>query len=116
MSRSPAAESDRPITRADVLRAADVADLLEISKSTVEDWARRQLTPNRKRGRRRFFLGDRSMADCRRPDWHIRLVAIASVAVLALNDFVSARPQETLALPKPTDACECPTDPRVSAV
>jgi excisionase family DNA binding protein len=56
MSRSPAAESDRPLTRTDVLRAADVADLLGISKSTVEDWARRQLIPNRKRGRRRFFL------------------------------------------------------------
>jgi excisionase family DNA binding protein len=48
--------SDRPITRADILRAVDVADLLGISKSTVEDWARRQLIPNRKRGRRRFFL------------------------------------------------------------
>jgi predicted DNA-binding transcriptional regulator AlpA len=56
MSRSLAAESDRPITRADVLRAADVADLLGISKSTVEVWAGRQLIPNRKRGRRRFFL------------------------------------------------------------
>jgi excisionase family DNA binding protein len=48
--------SDRPITRTDVLRATDVADLLGVSKSTVEEWARRGLLPSRKRGKRRFFL------------------------------------------------------------
>jgi excisionase family DNA binding protein len=46
----------RPITRADVMRAIDVAELLDCPKSTVEDWARRGVLPSRKRGKRRFFL------------------------------------------------------------
>jgi excisionase family DNA binding protein len=46
----------RPVTRADVLRAGDVAELLGVPKSTVEDWARRRAIPSRKRGRRRFYL------------------------------------------------------------
>jgi len=36
--------------------AADVAVLLGVPKSTVEDWARRGILPSRKRGRRRLFL------------------------------------------------------------
>jgi excisionase family DNA binding protein len=47
---------ERPLTRADVLRAADVAQLLDMPKSTIEDWARRGIIPSRKRGKRRFFL------------------------------------------------------------
>lgn len=48
--------SARPITRGDVMTAAEVAELLRTSKSTIEDWARRGVIPSRKRGRRRFFL------------------------------------------------------------
>jgi excisionase family DNA binding protein len=46
----------RRLTGADVMTARDVAALLGIPKSTVEDWARRRMIPSRKRGRRRFFL------------------------------------------------------------
>jgi excisionase family DNA binding protein len=46
----------RPITRQDVLRAVEVAGLLNVPKSTIEDWARRGVIPSRKRGRRRFYL------------------------------------------------------------
>jgi excisionase family DNA binding protein len=46
----------RRLTGADVLTARDVAELLGIPKSTVEDWARRRMIPSHKRGRRRFFL------------------------------------------------------------
>ncbi len=59
MSRRPhlvGAAQARPLTRADVLRAADVATLLDMPQSTIEDWARRGTIPSRKRGRRRFFL------------------------------------------------------------
>ena len=56
MSASHISVEHRPITRADVMRAADVAALLDVPKSTVEDWARRGVIPSRKRGKRRFFL------------------------------------------------------------
>lgn len=46
----------RGITRADVMSAAEVALLLGVPKTTVEDWARRGVVPSRKRGRRRMFL------------------------------------------------------------
>jgi excisionase family DNA binding protein len=46
----------RPLTRADVMTATSVAELLGVKKSTVEDWARRGVIPSRKRGRRRIFL------------------------------------------------------------
>ncbi len=46
----------RGITRADIMSAADVAMLLGVPKTTVEDWARRNVIPSRKRGRRRMFL------------------------------------------------------------
>ena len=56
--RAPASPDlrGRGITRADVMCAADVAVLLGVPKSTVEDWARRGILPSRKRGRRRLFL------------------------------------------------------------
>ena len=38
------------------MTSADVAELLQTSKSTIEDWARRSVIPSRKRGRRRFLL------------------------------------------------------------
>lgn len=51
-------DSARPrgITRADVMSAAQVAELLDCPKSTVQDWARRGVIPSRKRGRRRIYL------------------------------------------------------------
>jgi excisionase family DNA binding protein len=54
--RAPAAESPRPLTRADVMRSSEVASLLGVPKSTVEDWARRGVLPSRKRGERRLYL------------------------------------------------------------
>jgi excisionase family DNA binding protein len=50
------ASAGRPLTRVDVMTAAQVGELLGVPKSTVEDWARRQVIPSRKRGRRRLFL------------------------------------------------------------
>ena len=44
------------ITRADVMSAREVAELLGVAKTTIEDWARRDVLPSRKRGRRRLFL------------------------------------------------------------
>lgn len=46
----------RGITRADVMNAAQVGALLNVQKTTIEDWARRGVIPSRKRGRRRLFL------------------------------------------------------------
>jgi excisionase family DNA binding protein len=48
--------ADRPLTRADILTSAQVADLLGMKRATVDDWARRKLMPSRTRGKRRFFL------------------------------------------------------------
>lgn len=44
------------ITRADVMTASQVADLLGVPQATVQDWARRAVLPSCKRGRRRRFL------------------------------------------------------------
>jgi excisionase family DNA binding protein len=52
----PNARPDRPLTRDDVMHAADVAELLRCPKSTVEDWARRSVIPSKKIGRKRIFL------------------------------------------------------------
>src|SRR5256886_16545104 len=49
----------RPLTAADVLTAGEVARLLHVPKSTVEDWARRGVIPSRKVGRRRLYLRQR---------------------------------------------------------
>ncbi|MDQ3630734.1 MAG: helix-turn-helix domain-containing protein [Actinomycetota bacterium] len=38
------------------MSTAEVAVLLGVPKSTVEDWAHRDLLASRKRGRRRLFL------------------------------------------------------------
>ena len=45
-----------PLCAADVMTAAEVADLLHVSKSTVEDWARRGIVPSKKVGRRRLYI------------------------------------------------------------
>ena len=46
----------RPLTAADVLTAREVAELMRVPRSTVEDWARRGVIPSRKVGRRRLYL------------------------------------------------------------
>jgi excisionase family DNA binding protein len=48
-----------PLTAADVLTAGEVADLLRMPRSSVEDLARRGLVPSRKVGRRRLFVRSR---------------------------------------------------------
>ena len=45
-----------PLTAADVMTATEVADLLRVPRSTVEDWARRGIVPSRKIGRRRLYV------------------------------------------------------------
>ncbi len=45
-----------PLTAADVMTAAEVATLLRVPRSTVEDWARRGIVPSRKVGRRRLYI------------------------------------------------------------
>ena len=40
----------------DVMTAREVADLMRVPKSTIEDWARRGVIPSRKVGRRRLYL------------------------------------------------------------
>ncbi len=44
------------LTADDVLRGRDVALLLHVPVSTVEDWARRGLLPSVKIGRRRLYI------------------------------------------------------------
>jgi excisionase family DNA binding protein len=47
---------DRPLSAADVMTAAEVAALLRVPRSTVEDWARRGVIPSKKVGRRRLYI------------------------------------------------------------
>ncbi len=44
------------LSRADIMTAAEVSELLGVPVSTVHDWARRNILPSRKLGRRRIFL------------------------------------------------------------
>lgn len=53
------APPEHPLTAADVLTAREVAALLHVPTSTVEDWARRGVIPSRKVGRRRLYLRPR---------------------------------------------------------
>lgn len=46
----------RPLTAADVMTAAEVAALMGIPQSTVEDLARRGVLPSKKVGRRRLYI------------------------------------------------------------
>jgi excisionase family DNA binding protein len=41
------------------MTAAEVAELLHVSTSTVEDWARRGIVPSKKVGRRRLYIRSR---------------------------------------------------------
>jgi excisionase family DNA binding protein len=53
------AEPRVALTRDDILNAAQVAELLQLRRSTVEDYARRGLLPSIKLGRfRRFVRAD----------------------------------------------------------
>jgi len=59
----------KPLVAADVMTAAEVAELLHVPKSTVEHWARTGQVPSRKIGRRRLFLRPASeevLLGCRR--------------------------------------------------
>lgn len=49
----------RPLTAADVMTAVEVAALLRVPRSTVEDWARRGIIPSKKVGRRRLYIRSR---------------------------------------------------------
>jgi excisionase family DNA binding protein len=49
----------RPLTAADVMTVGEVADVMRVPKSTVEDWARRGIVPSRKIGRRRLYIRSR---------------------------------------------------------
>jgi excisionase family DNA binding protein len=49
----------RPLTAADVMTAREVAVLLHVPQSTVEDWGRRGVLPSKKIGRRRIYLRSR---------------------------------------------------------
>lgn len=44
------------LTASDVLTVSEVAELLHVPESTVGDWARRQVIPSLKLGRRRIFI------------------------------------------------------------
>jgi excisionase family DNA binding protein len=48
--------SSRPLTKADVMRVADVAELLGLPRSTVYQYARENRIPHRRRGRHLMFL------------------------------------------------------------
>jgi excisionase family DNA binding protein len=47
---------ERRLTADDVMTAREVADLMRVPISTVEDWARRGVLPSRKIGRRRLYI------------------------------------------------------------
>jgi excisionase family DNA binding protein len=59
MTTHPGPPVRRPLTAADVLTAAEVAALLRVPRSTVEDWARRGIVPSKKVGRRRLYIRSR---------------------------------------------------------
>ncbi len=56
---STAIPRPEPLTAADVMTAAEVAELLHMPTSTVEHLARLGTVPSRKVGRRRLFLRPR---------------------------------------------------------
>lgn len=58
-ARSEAMGSSAPLTAADVLTAREVAALMHVPTSTIQDWARRGVIPSRKVGRRRLYVRQR---------------------------------------------------------
>jgi excisionase family DNA binding protein len=59
MSALPPSSEYRPLTAADVMTAREVAELVRVSQSTVEDCGRRGVLPSRKIGRRRIYIRSR---------------------------------------------------------
>ena len=60
-ARPPLQPERRPhpeprLTASDVMTIGEVAELLHVPESTVGDWARRQVIPSLKLGRRRIFI------------------------------------------------------------
>ena len=53
------AVTGRRLTAYDVMDAREVAELLRVPKSTVEDWGRRGIIPSCKVGRRRLYLREK---------------------------------------------------------
>jgi excisionase family DNA binding protein len=51
--------SDLRLTASDVMSAREVAALLHVPVSTVQDWGRRGLLPSVKLGRRRLYVRSR---------------------------------------------------------
>jgi excisionase family DNA binding protein len=56
MSSRTDAWHGRPLAAEDVMTASEVAAVMRVPKSTVEDWARRGVIPSRKVGRRRLYI------------------------------------------------------------
>jgi excisionase family DNA binding protein len=54
--RQPMTASPRRLTAGDVMTGREVAVLLHAPVSTVEDWARRNIIPSVKIGRRRLYI------------------------------------------------------------
>jgi excisionase family DNA binding protein len=52
----PITATPRRLTADDVLTAREVAELLHAPVSTVEDWARRDILPSVKIGKRRLYI------------------------------------------------------------
>jgi excisionase family DNA binding protein len=48
--------AERALTAADVMTGREVAALLHAPVSTIEDWARRDILPSVKIGRRRLYI------------------------------------------------------------
>ncbi len=46
----------RPVMDTQIMRAQDVARLLQVPVSTIQEWARTGRIPSRKRGKHRLFV------------------------------------------------------------
>lgn len=55
-TRQPMTAAPRRLTADDVMTAREVAELLRAPVSTVEDWARRDILPSVKIGKRRLYI------------------------------------------------------------
>lgn len=55
-ARQPTTASPTRLTADDVMTAREVAELLHAPVSTVEDWARRDILPSVKIGKRRLYI------------------------------------------------------------
>lgn len=53
---SMTANVSQRLTADDVMNAREVAELMHVPVSTIEDWARRGMLPSRKIGRRRLYI------------------------------------------------------------